>query len=381
MNRSRVVIFLSRSVRTGGQRYLVEVLSYLQGHSVQVTPIYLDDFPKRYRKLGLVLDCLICNLWLFKRVREIDDLSEVIFFEDIYYRPRLLLFNTLVRFFTGKLKTIVLVQNVLTNHRLLQSHILCSLDSLMARLFFWQATLVFANSEFIRQESLSRGVAAAKTKVIYCGYESLRDTSVEAIEIPQHDDSTQRILFVGQCEPYKGVDILLNAIGLLGQGEKHPYIVDIVGDTTTNTVYYRQLLEIVERDGLQERVNFHGHVSDKSQLQEFYESADVFVLPSRYEGFGIVLLEAMSFGLPIVATTAGAIPELVGDGLHGLLVPPDDPQALAEAIARLLRAPDLRAEFGRNGYIFAWDKREFFSWDAVGERVLRAMEQLTRSGS
>ena len=188
-------------------------------------------------------------------------------------------------------------------------------------------------------------------------------------------------MFVGQCEPYKGVDVLLRAVAQLDQSEKLSFTVDIVGNTATDATYYQRLLEIVKRENLGERIRFWGHVGDKAQLRRSYERADIFVLPSRYEGFGIVLLEAMSFGLPIVATTAGAIPELVRDGMHGLLVPPDDPQALAEAIVRLLRAPDLRAEYGQNGYVFAWAKREFYSWDAVGERVLRAMEQLTRSDS
>lgn len=369
-------MFLPRQVHTGGQRYVVEVFSYLQRHGVQVTPVYLDDFPRWARKLGLVLDCLICNLWLFKQAHDIDHLDEVIFFEDVYLRPRLWLFNILVRLFIGELKTVVLVQNVLTNHQLLQNRILRRLDDLLAQLFFRQASLVFTNSKFIQQRVLSRGVVPGKTKVIYCGYESLRDEPIGIVEVPRPRDGVQRILFVGQCEPYKGVDVLLRAVAQLDQSEEHSFTVDIVGNTDTNTAYYRQLQRTVERENLGKRINFRGHVGDKAQLRRLYGRADIFALPSRYEGFGIVLLEAMSFGLPIVATMAGAIPESVQDGVHGLLVPSDDPQALAEAIGKLLRSPELRVQYGQNGYAYVRDKREFYSWDAVGERILSSLRTL-----
>lgn len=372
----RVVIFMHREIHTGGQRYLAEVLSYLQHHRVQTNPIYLGDFPNRYRKLGLVLDCVICNIWLFKQVRAMDHLDEVVFFEDVYLRPRLFLFNILVRLFTCRLRTVVLVQNVLTNHRLLQNCILRKLDDVLAWLFFWQASLVLTNSEFIKQDVVSRGVSPDKTKVIYCGYESLYDEQVRSSREAHPENIVQRMLFVGQCEPYKGVDVLLHALTKLDQNRGHTFTVDIVGNTDTDASYYQQLLEIVERENLGEHVKFWGQVADKAQLRKFYERAGIFVLPSRYEGFGIVLLEAMSFGLPIVATTAGAIPELVKDGMQGILVPPDDPHALAEAIGRLLRSPGLRAEYGRNGFIFAWEKRRFYSWEAVGKRILSHLRTL-----
>jgi hypothetical protein len=97
-NHLQMVIFLHRQVHTGGQRYLFEVFSYLQRQGVKVIPIYLDDFPKWVRRLGLLLDCLICNLWSLKQVHNIASLDKVIFFEDVYLRPRLFIFKMLVSF-------------------------------------------------------------------------------------------------------------------------------------------------------------------------------------------------------------------------------------------------------------------------------------------
>lgn len=372
----RVAIFLTRQVETGGQRYAVEVFSYLRRRGVRITPIYLDDYPKRYRRLGLVIGCLVCNLWVLNRARDLQLLDGTIFVEDVYLRPKLWLFNILIRLISGQLRSVALVQAVLTNHRLLQNRILRKLDDLLAWLFFRQACLVLTNSEFIRQRVLSRGVAPEKTRVIYCGYDSAREWSVEAAEGLWPHDNVQRILFVGQCEPYKGVDVLLRAVAQLDQDSGHAVVVDIVGNTATNATYYRLLRGIVETENLEGRVRFCGHVGRRAQLWRFYQAADIFVLPSRCEGFGIVLLEAMSFRLPIVATTAGAIPELIKDRRHGLLVPPDDPRALAQAIESLCDSADLRAEYGRNGYAFVRDKREFYSWEAVGERVLSNLQSL-----
>lgn len=80
-----------------------------------------------------------------------------------------------------------------------------------------------------------------------------------------------------------------------------------------------------------------------------YARAALFVQPSFYETFGIACLEAMCFGLPVVATQVGGLPEVVEDGVTGILVPPNDPQALAEAVLSLLRDPERRRQMGRRG--------------------------------
>jgi len=152
--------------------------------------------------------------------------------------------------------------------------------------------------------------------------------------------------------------------------------LDIVGDTAAEPGYYIKLQHLVKELGLESKVSFHGHVGDKAMLAQFYQRADVFVLPSVVEGFGIVLLDAMSFRLPIVATLVGAIPELVQHGVNGLLVPPANPTALAEAIRHLLDSPTLREQYGQAGHNFITERREFYSWEAVGERVLQAMQPL-----
>ena len=117
------------------------------------------------------------------------------------------------------------------------------------------------------------------------------------------------------------------------------------------------------------RVELLGHVSFDALTAE-YRSADVFCLPSRQEGFGIVFLEAMAAGLPIAAGRAAAVPELVLEGECGVLVPPDDVEALSAALKRLLSAPEMRKRLGEGG------RRRVRAYDAplIASRFLEALD-------
>ncbi|MHB1422892.1 MAG: glycosyltransferase, partial [Gemmataceae bacterium] len=118
-----------------------------------------------------------------------------------------------------------------------------------------------------------------------------------------------------------------------------------------------------------------GHVP-WPKLMDCYRRAALFVMPSYYETFGISCVEAMAFGLPVVATRAGGLPEVVEDGVTGLLVPPGDPAALAAAMARLLADPDLRRRMGQAGRQRAIEK---FTAERVVRETISVYERV-RSG-
>jgi glycosyltransferase involved in cell wall biosynthesis len=142
---------------------------------------------------------------------------------------------------------------------------------------------------------------------------------------------------IGRFAPQKGQDVLLHALNLL------PGVTAVlVGDGPD-----RESLERMARDlGIETRVLLPGWAEDpRSWLPTF----DVFVLPSRLEGLPLVIIEAMLASRPVVATSVDGVPEEVVDGRTGLLVPPDDPQALASAVQSLLEDPDRRARMGRKG--------------------------------
>jgi glycosyltransferase involved in cell wall biosynthesis len=109
-----------------------------------------------------------------------------------------------------------------------------------------------------------------------------------------------------------------------------------------------------------------------------YASADVFCLPTRFEPFGIVYIEAMFFGLPCIGPQAWAIPEMIEDGVTGFLVPPENEEALADRMIRLLGDPGLARRMGEAGFAKASQQ---FTWNAVASRVTTAMNDALRHGN
>jgi glycosyltransferase involved in cell wall biosynthesis len=169
------------------------------------------------------------------------------------------------------------------------------------------------------------------------------------------------LLFAGRLVERKGVHLLLEAIARLATDR--PTLLHVVGDGPE-----RPRLEARARDlGLGAGVVFHGFVP-RAALEERMATCDAFVLPAVVdakgdtEGLGVVLLEAMSYGKPVIASAAGGITDIVVDGRNGLLVPPGDVDALAGAVGRLLDDPAAAAEMGRRG---SEDVKEKFSWDVI----------------
>jgi len=124
-------------------------------------------------------------------------------------------------------------------------------------------------------------------------------------------------------------------------------------------------------------VQWFGYVSDRGELDKLYADASVFVLPTQFEAYGHVVVEAMGSGLPCVTTNVGALPELVDDGVTGLLVPPREPAALAEALINLLSDPARAEQMGRAGQ---QKVVEHLTWRAVAERMAPYLEAAVGRG-
>jgi glycogen synthase len=173
----------------------------------------------------------------------------------------------------------------------------------------------------------------------------LADRVQQSLETP---DGRVRILYIGRLEPRKGIDVLLSALTVLLQD--HPDVeVDIVGeDTYADGEGYETRFRRTTAERLHSRVRFYGRV-EQEYLDSFISRADIFVAPSRFESFGLVFVEAMMHARPVVGCSVGGICEVVEHGVTGLLVPPDNSEALAESLTRLISSPELRAELGAAG--------------------------------
>ena len=216
----------------------------------------------------------------------------------------------------------------------------------------------------------------AKLHIIPCGvdpnvFRPMRQ--VDAREALGRDQCERIVLFVGRIEQIKGIDVLLRALGLLFF--RHPELRNdlcllVVGgaldpnDDSPEIEKIEELQRLVHQHRMEGNVAFVGSM-DQQRLALFYAAADVCAVPSLTESFGLVALEAMACGTPVVGTRVGGLQTLIEHGESGLLVPAGDYQALAESIATVLTDHRLRMHLAHG----ARDRAEHFSWRSVGDRV------------
>lgn len=192
--------------------------------------------------------------------------------------------------------------------------------------------VVVAGSDAVRRFAVERlGAPPGRTRTIHCGLDLAPFTPRPLDRLRP----VRRIVTVGRLVARKGHDVAIRALAL-ARRELPELELWIVGDGPL-----RAELEAVARTcGVSECVRFTGAVWPTATL---LAEADLFVFPSRHEPQGLAPLEAFASGVPVIASRAGGIPEMVTDGETGVLVPPDDAAALADAIVRLARDPDTRA--------------------------------------
>ena len=179
--------------------------------------------------------------------------------------------------------------------------------------------------------------------------------------IDEFCDGKVNILFVGRLEKRKGVSYLLEAYKRVRQEIPNSRLIIVGPGTRLRGKYERQ----VKRSGLKDVV-FVGYVS-YDELPRYYKTADIFCAPAiGWESFGIILLEAMAMGKPIVASNIDGYASLVTHGVEGLLVPPRDKEMLAQALITLMASESLRQEMGARGRVKAAD----YSWEHIVRRVL-----------
>ena len=186
--------------------------------------------------------------------------------------------------------------------------------------------------------------------------------------VHRHHEGPVALLTVGSLVPRKGYDVLIEALATLID---LPWHLTIVGDAR-NPATASQVRMLIDQYKLRSRTSLLGAVS-APRLAELYPLSDLFVLPSRYEGFGMAYAEAIAHGLPVIGTTAGAIPETVPE-TAGMLVPPGDAAALAAALRRLIESPSERAQFAEGARLAAqhlptWAESAKLFSDAI-ERVV-----------
>jgi glycosyltransferase involved in cell wall biosynthesis len=233
-------------------------------------------------------------------------------------------------------------------------------------------------------ESSILKVTLKKAKKIICSsdfvrFDFLKDYANKTITITPGVDLNRfkhkisnfknKILFVGnlkKVEKYKGLEYLLSAVNIIKKNIKDVKLT-IVGEGDY-TIYYKKLCKDLE---IERNVEFKGILYNKNLVKE-YQKTNVFVLPSLFDSCPLVLLEAMACKKPVIGSNIGGIPYVIDNGKNGLIVPPKDSEALAKAIIKILKNPQLAKKMGENGYKKV---KENFLWDKQIKKTKKIIEE------
>lgn len=192
----------------------------------------------------------------------------------------------------------------------------------------------------------------------------------EFSDLPPKKSDQPTVLFIGGLEARKGLEYLVLAMASVVHAHPDARLVAVAKTGFRGIDEPGWFRTLAERAGIAGHLTLHESVSDEGLLQ-LYANCDLLVLPSRNEGWGLSLMEAMACSKPVVATRVGGVPELVTNGVEGLLVEPGDVRGLSEAINSLLSDRRARKRMGRAGKA----RVKTFSWNATADTALREYER------
>jgi glycosyltransferase involved in cell wall biosynthesis len=210
----------------------------------------------------------------------------------------------------------------------------------------------------------------------------------DQIRLRANEPGPLRLLFLGNVIPLKGLHVLFEAMvkkqttlvkeqTTLISDQSSVISVDVVGSLTVDSKYAHEMQHYVTAHGLSSTVRFHG-ILDNEPLIERLKCAQVMVMPSSYEGFGMAYLEGMGFGLPAIATTCGAASEFILDGENGYLIPPNDSSLLAERLMTLAHDRELLTRLSFN----ALQRHQAQpSWEQTVDRIRDFLPDVIASGA
>jgi glycosyltransferase involved in cell wall biosynthesis len=207
-----------------------------------------------------------------------------------------------------------------------------------------------------------------KSSLVETVYNGIDIADWDTVSMPPKVPGAFVVATVGNIRRVKGHDIFIKAAACVAA--QFPGVSFNIAGEVLEPDYFVELQTLIRDLKLSDRFHFVGGVKN---LREYLSTADIFVLPSRSEGFSNAIVEAMAASLPVVATDVGGNTEAVTDGVSGLIVPSEDPAALAEAITQLLADPSKAREMGAAGKKLASEK---FTTDAMMHQITLAYASL-----
>jgi D-inositol-3-phosphate glycosyltransferase len=213
-----------------------------------------------------------------------------------------------------------------------------------------------------------------KITVIPCGVDHKR---FNPHPFPENEMKNNRMIFVGRFVPEKGMDVLLKAMEILVSKKGLKCELKVVGGGDSNKLNrFNGLKDYMNSKLFENKITFTGSIPH-IHLNRLYRRCRLSIVPSYYESFGMVALESMACGVPVVASRVGGLGELVDDGKSGYLFDRPDPYELAERVCILLKDEDLRENMARR----ALEKSLNFSWKNTAKQTITLFEKLIRENN
>lgn len=317
-----LVIYGDLNQQTGGYLYDGKIVEYLQAQGDQVEIISLPwrNYPRH------LVDNLSANLYRTLCAQKVD-----VLIEDELNHPSLAVMNRIISQCSGY-PIISIVHHLRCNEA--RDHVFKWFYQFVERTYLSTLAGLICNSWATLRSVQAILPKAGKIPAViaYPGKDHLSG-GIDEIEIERRarQKGDLHLLFVGNLIRRKGVHWLLAALSEL---QDVPFRLDIVGDESRQPAYGRQLHQLVKRSTLTSRVRFWGTVTETT-LQQLLTRAQLLVLPSAYEGFGIAYLDGMRYGLAVIGSTQGGAGELISAGIEGFLVEPGDVSALQNHLRTL----------------------------------------------
>ena len=328
-----LVIYGSLDIVTGGFLYDRMLVEHLRSNGAAV-----EIFPLPWRHYGAhLLDNTSSRL-----IRTLADADVDVLLQDELNHPSLFLVNRRLKR-QSKRPVVSIVHHLRSCE--LRPNWQNALYRLVETSYLSTADGFIFNSETTRSTVEHLIGPRAASIVAYPGRDRVRP-QIGADEVRHRAERSGplRVLFVGRLIPRKELHTLLTALALLPNDQ---VCLDVVGSLTTDPSYAADIRRRIDRLHLTDRVRLLGTLSSPD-LEKQYAESHVLAVPSSYEGFGIVYLEGMGFGLPAIASTAGAAHEIITHGRDGFLVKPGDAEALAQCIRQVTADREKLVQMGVN---------------------------------
>ena len=353
-----LVIYGSLEILTGGFIYDRKLVDFIQAHGaiVEVFALPWRDYASH------LTDNLSYN---FLRRLERADLD--ILLEDELNHPSLLTAN---RFLlkSSKYPIVPIIHHLRCSE--LRSNTANRFYRMIERMYLGTADGFIVNSGTTWNSVENLGLAPKPYVTAYPGRNTLNPgVNSQFIRKRAEGAGPLRLLFVGSLIPRKELHTLLEALSRIPRKE---WTLRVVGALNTDKKYTNQVLERIRRFELEDNVSLLGSMSGE-ELESEYRNSQFLVVPSSYEGFGIVYLESMGFGAPPLASTGGAASEIITDGLNGFLVTPGDIESIADKISRLAGDRGLLSQMGEA----ALDRFVAHpTWEQSCEKIFNFMKEM-----